>query len=86
MEPLRALVVAVYVLTCSLAVGGALSHVVRATLGVAERVVVGWTLGLGAVAYALTLVGLAGAYWPAVVSLTPGLLALASIAALAASR
>ncbi|HET7770397.1 MAG TPA: glycosyltransferase family 39 protein, partial [Chloroflexota bacterium] len=81
MEPLKALVLAAYVLASALLVGYALLGPVRSALSESEHVTLGWAVGMGGLAIALTLVGLAGSFRPLVVLLLPGALAAAALAA-----
>src|SRR5687768_12373710 len=81
MEQLRAVALAVFALACAVPVGYGMTRWIPGALGSAERLFVAWTLGLGAIAYALTLVGLAGGFWPPVVLAVPILLASAALAA-----
>ena len=75
------MLLAAYPLVCALPIGYALTRVAGSALAPTERLLIGWTAGLGALSYALTLVGLAGAFRPPVVLLLPGALAVAVVLA-----
>ena len=80
MEPLLALLLAAYTLACAYVVGHAALARTVGGLSVSERVVVGWTLGLGLLATVLTLLGLAGGFWPPLALALPGAVAVVALA------
>ena len=82
MEALRALALMGYVCVCAAVTGMAALHVLRVPRCVrgVERLGVSAGMGLGLHAYALTLIGLAGWFWPSVVLAVPLTLGVSGLA------
>ncbi|MGI8423303.1 MAG: ArnT family glycosyltransferase [Chloroflexota bacterium] len=78
MEAIRGLALAAYVLVCALPVGLALLRLARVSACGAERFFLAGSLGLGAIAYSLTLLGLSRAFWSPVVVIAPAVIGAAS--------